>query len=97
MRVAGRIVCLGDPVVDILARTDPESLERNGITPGGCIPTNKVDLEALLANVKLSEGIERYISIPYPPYRRLAALILVIRLYSTVLETLPSCSKTGVS
>jgi len=59
MRTAGRIVCLGDPVVDILARTDTESLERNGITPGGCIPINKADLEALLDKIKLCEAIER--------------------------------------
>jgi len=56
---AGRIVCLGDPVVDVLARTDAQWLETNNVTPGGCIPCSKAELDALLDNVQLSEAIER--------------------------------------
>ncbi len=54
-----KIVCLGDPVVDVLARTDPSSLEKSGIDPGGCLPISNNDLEDLLQRVNLLEPVER--------------------------------------
>ena len=53
------IVCLGDPVIDVLARTDAQSLDKNEITPGGCIPIEKAELDLLLQRINISEAIER--------------------------------------
>ena len=54
------VVCLGDPVVDVLAHVSMESLQILNLEPGGCIAVDKSTVDTILANVDLTGPLSRY-------------------------------------
>lgn len=54
-----KIVCLGDPVVDILAKVESDSLRALNVIEGGCVTLSSSEFEDFLTSIKPSEPLQR--------------------------------------
>lgn len=54
------VVCLGDPVVDLLANVDYEFLESLGAVAGGCFPIEQDEMSRLLHQTSKLDSLRRY-------------------------------------
>lgn len=55
-----RVVCLGDPVVDILGDIDRDALDNAGLAEGGCEAVDWAELKRLTVILQLEKPLTRH-------------------------------------
>ena len=54
------VVCLGDPVIDILAHVKHETFERLNLKPGGCVAVSSEEQQIILSGLEEAQPLTRY-------------------------------------
>ena len=55
------VVCLGDPITDLVARVDKASLDVLGLVEGGSIAISSVENKALIKSIEDIGNIHRHV------------------------------------